>query len=202
MAEATCALTPIAYNGVDKKSGKTLFNRAENVHIAGVEFGENPKMLTDSWNCYTNQWLKRCVYTRVPFGNTVAAYAASAFWHGFKCTSSNTAGYYLTFLSASLITSMGRAARRNLRPLFITPGSKLIAWKWLYDLLGRAFSIMFMNYFFIPFMVATFWESLNVWIDIYFVGHFLAIAIIVTLENMQYGQKLQRIFIPKDVKEE
>jgi lysophospholipid acyltransferase len=49
ISEASCSMTKISYNGTDK-NGNPLFDRGENVKILGVEIGENPKMLTDSWN--------------------------------------------------------------------------------------------------------------------------------------------------------
>lgn len=87
IAEAACSLTKIAYNGIDPATKQVSFNRAENISILGVELGENPKMLTDSWNKYTNIWLKRTVYSRATIQfRMILTYFSSAFWHGFHRT--------------------------------------------------------------------------------------------------------------------
>lgn len=196
-------MTKICYNGLDNKRNPT-FNRAENVNILGVEVGENPKMLTDSWNKYTNIWLKRTVYTRAPkAGRMPLTYFTSAFWHGFYRTISFiVAGYYLTFMSASLITMTGRAVRRCIHPLFNNHKSRLSGLKKVYDVVGSFCSITIMNYFFIPFMTRDFWPSVTIWIDTWFFGHVVALICIVSLEYLGFGKTLKAIFIPKETKKE
>lgn len=84
MAEAVCAVNSIAYSGDDPVTKKPTYNRAANVYVKGVELAENGKSVTDSWNCYTNRWLKRCIYERIPVMKTFGTYLGSAIWHGFK----------------------------------------------------------------------------------------------------------------------
>ncbi|KAI8908342.1 MBOAT, membrane-bound O-acyltransferase family-domain-containing protein [Gorgonomyces haynaldii] len=182
IAESTACLTNIAY-----KDGK--YDRAENVHIVGIELGQNAKSMTDSWNKYTNMWLKNTVYTRVTLGATSATYFASAFWHGFY------PGYYLTFMSAVFITMAGRAIRRNLRPLFIAPG-QFASYKTVYDYVGIFFTLTTMNYFFIPFMTRQFYSSFEIWRDTYFVGHVGAILTILILDKTNFGKILKKRFVP------
>lgn len=49
------------------------------------------------WNIATSNWLRRCVYERVPSSiATFSSFAMSAVWHGFY------PGYYMTFISSAL----------------------------------------------------------------------------------------------------
>lgn len=54
----------------------------------------------------TNLWLRLIVYERVPkkYG-TLLTFSLSALWHGFY------PGYYLTFISGSLIVTAARTVR-------------------------------------------------------------------------------------------
>ncbi|KAJ1338918.1 hypothetical protein BSLG_006553 [Batrachochytrium salamandrivorans] len=54
----------------------------------------------------------------------------SAMWHGFH------AGYYMSFLSATLWIIVGRTTRRYFRPFVTLPESSLRAYKPLYDTIG------------------------------------------------------------------
>jgi len=67
---------------------QTNRDRASNVDILSLEFAQNFKGITDSWNKKTNLWLKNYVYLRLtpPNGKpsgfvTLATYMTSAFWH-------------------------------------------------------------------------------------------------------------------------
>jgi lysophospholipid acyltransferase len=166
LSEASSSLTGISFNGYD--ANKTpIFNASENVNVYNIEFAQNMKMLTDSWNKYTNLWLKHTIYTRVNYGSTFATYLGSAFWHGFH------PGYYLTFVSAALVTASARIVRRHLRPLFIQKSSKL-----LYDYAGTIVTLVIANYFFMPFIVKDFETSLYIWKQVYFFGHFMTLMAI------------------------
>ncbi|KAH9250994.1 hypothetical protein BASA81_011168 [Batrachochytrium salamandrivorans] len=55
----------------------------------------------------------------------------SAMWHGFH------AGYYMSFLSATLWIIVGRTTRRYFRPFVTLPESSLRAYKPLYDTIGH-----------------------------------------------------------------
>lgn len=48
----------------------------------------------NSWNIAIQEWLRRCIYERLPYSkaiNQLLTFMVSAFWHGYY------AGYYLTF---------------------------------------------------------------------------------------------------------
>lgn len=124
LCEGACVLTGVGFNGYDPKTGRTLWNRVRNINILDIEMAESFKVLFDSWNCRTNVWLRDCVYKRlVKKGQkpgtrqTLATFLTSAIWHGIE------PGYYLAFLSAGLLTSLGRQCRNYIRPYFIAPSS-------------------------------------------------------------------------------
>ena len=55
------------------------------------------------WNKATSNWLRRCVYERVPKSiATAASFFMSAIWHGYY------PGYYLTFMSCALWNEVGK----------------------------------------------------------------------------------------------
>lgn len=105
LSEATGVLTGIAFNGYDV-NGQPRWDRTMNVQIGAYEWAENPRSLLASWNISTNRWLRYYVYERLSTGGsaaTLATFVVSAVWHGFY------AGYYLTFISGSIITSLARS---------------------------------------------------------------------------------------------
>jgi lysophospholipid acyltransferase len=204
-AEASCSLTKISFNGYDNEK-KPKFDRAENVNVLGVEFGENPKMLTDNWNKYfiilnlfryTNVWLKRTVYTRTSKNYRMPlTYFTSAFWHGFF------PGYYLTFVSASLATLTGRTMRKHLHPIFNSSQSNLSFLKPVYDIVGSVCSITLMNYFFIPFMLREFNASVNIWMQTFFFAHVVTTCVIFVMDYGGIGKKLSGAFVPHITKKD
>lgn len=70
---------------------------------ASFQLATNLRDAISSWNMGTNQWLRLIVYERVPKKYaTLLTFSLSALWHGFY------PGYYLTFVSGSLIVTAAR----------------------------------------------------------------------------------------------
>lgn len=55
--QGACVLSGLGYNGVDARTGKTLWNRCQNVDFLNIEFANNWKELLDHWNMNTSRWL-------------------------------------------------------------------------------------------------------------------------------------------------
>lgn len=201
LMESICCTTRLAYNGIGPKTNRVTYDRAENVNILGVEYAENAKMLTDSWNKYTHLWLKRTVYTRFNSNATIAqimTYLTSAFWHGFyRNQVFNLAGYYLSFLSGALVTACGRTLRKEIRPLFITKGSPLARFKFLYDILGSLLTVATMSYVFAAVGTREWKSSLELWKETGFLGHLLCIGTMILLDGFKIGQLLQKLVLGK-----
>ncbi|KAI9015036.1 MBOAT, membrane-bound O-acyltransferase family-domain-containing protein [Gaertneriomyces semiglobifer] len=194
LSEAACIISGVGYRGVDPRTGKHDWGRVQNVYIRGFELAPNPKLAIDSWNKNTGLWLRRYIYLRITKANkpgaraAVATYATSAFWHGFR------PGFYLTFLSGSLLSVAARTVRRTLRPIFATPGSKGFPYKHIYDFVGWIATFVSLNVLVAPFMVHSVERSLYVWKSVGFFVH-VALVSILAMEALggtrvvkKYGQ--------------
>ncbi|KAJ3330281.1 lysophospholipid acyltransferase [Blyttiomyces sp. JEL0837] len=154
------------------------------------EFLAYPLLFRDfigAWNIKTNQWLRNCIYLRMvhegkshPAVASFVTFAASAFWHGFY------PGYYLTFLTAALLTAVGITLRRNLRPLF-TGRSTLRHYKPVYDMLGWMTTHMAMNYVCGPFPLNKLKLGIRFWSSVHYFIHVGLISILVGLEVKSFG---------------
>lgn len=110
LAEGSCILAGLGYNGVDPKTGKVSWDRLQNVSPWGVETGTNSRAYLENWNMNTNKWLRNYIYLRVTpkgqkpgFRASMATFVTSAFWHGFY------PGYYLTFILASFVQTAAKS---------------------------------------------------------------------------------------------
>ena len=69
-----------------------MWTGAANVKFQNIEWAENFKVLIDSWNMKTNNWLREAVYKRVTpkgkkpgFKSSLLTYGTSAFWVREEC---------------------------------------------------------------------------------------------------------------------
>ncbi|KAI9286153.1 membrane bound O-acyltransferase [Umbelopsis sp. AD052] len=191
LAEGACVLCGLGFNGYDK-DGKARWNRVSNIRPFTYESGESIKVLLEAWNMRTNVWLKNYVYLRVSngkpgFGATVATFATSALWHGFH------PGYYLTFVSGSLVQNVAKKLRRLVRPFFFTPDLKHpLPTKRIYDLYGYIAAQSSINMIAGPFLVLELNGSLLVWKSVYFYVH-VAVFVIEGLFAAGLGKKLKAL---------
>ncbi|KAH6580425.1 hypothetical protein BASA61_009657 [Batrachochytrium salamandrivorans] len=200
ISEAAGIFTGIGYAGINPETQAPIFNRLENVNLWKVELGQSPKGIVDGWNIKTSTWLKRCVYLRVSTPGSRPTELAtgltnlvSAMWHGFH------AGYYMSFLSATLWIIVGRTTRRYFRPFVTLPESSLRAYKPLYDTIGFIVSMSTLNYIFIPFIVWRADASLSIWSSVFFLGHVVLGTTILLLDTLGVGRYLLRYWLPKFV---
>lgn len=110
LTEGACILSGLGYNGVDPKTGNVSWNRLQNVNPWGLETAQNSRAYLGNWNMNTNNWLRNYVYLRVTpkgkkpgFRSSMATFTTSAFWHGFY------PGYYLAFMTASLLQTVAKS---------------------------------------------------------------------------------------------
>ncbi|WOO80133.1 Lysophospholipid acyltransferase [Vanrija pseudolonga] len=192
LSEGACILTGIGFNGYDPKTGRTLWNRVRNINILSIETAESFKVLFDSWNCRTNVWLRDQVYKRLtPKGKkpgsvqSMATFVTSAFWHGVD------PGYYLAFVTAGLLSSLGRQLRRYVRPYFLPLGSEGAAkpnsmprWpfpnlaKRTYDVVGWVMVQINLNYVASAFLLLRADYCITAWSRMYWYSHIIiAVAI-------------------------
>ncbi|KAJ7179508.1 endoplasmic reticulum protein [Mycena filopes] len=172
LTEGASILTGLGFTGLSP-SGETLWNGAANVDVLVIEFPSNFKVLLDAWNMKTNVWLRECVYKRVTpkgkkpgFASSMITFGTSAFWHGIA------SGYYMAFLTGGFITTIGRLARANIRPLVLpAPGAPPSIGKRVYDVVGTITTTLLLNYAASPFMLLTATSSFTTWGRLGFYGH-------------------------------
>ncbi|KAI0554943.1 MBOAT family protein [Xylaria curta] len=165
LAEGSCILAGLGFNGIDPTTGRVSWNRLQNINPWGVELAQNSRAYLENWNMNTNKWLRYYIYLRVTprnrkpgFRASMATFVTSAFWHGFY------PGYYLAFVLASFVQTAAKHYRRNLRPFFLDPLSqKPLSNKKYYDFASWLATQTTFSFVAAPFIILGFKESLQVW---------------------------------------
>ncbi|KLU89375.1 membrane-bound O-acyltransferase domain-containing protein 1 [Magnaporthiopsis poae ATCC 64411] len=170
LAEGSCILAGLGYNGVDPVTGKVAWDRVQNIYPWGVESAQNTRAYIENWNKKTNMWLRNYIYLRVTprgkkpgFRASMATFVTSATWHGFY------PGYYLTFVLASFIQTVAKNFRRYCRPFFLDPVTqKPLPSKRLYDVFSYLVTQVTFTFATTPFLLLAMDTSLLVWSRVYF----------------------------------
>ncbi|RKP39542.1 MBOAT, membrane-bound O-acyltransferase family-domain-containing protein [Dimargaris cristalligena] len=159
LAEGACVRAGLGFGG--------YWDQLTNVYPWRFETGQNLKELLDAWNVATNHWLKHYIYLRLtPVGakptltTTLSTFFVSALWHGFF------PGYYLAFMTISVMSNVARTLRRTIRPLA------------MYDVACWLLTQLALNYSITPFMLLYWHDSIRAWQVNYFFGHVVLILII------------------------
>ena len=143
-----------------------------NVDISSIEFAENVRQLTNNWNKCTNNWLKNCVYhqvydaTKSITKSILTTNIVSALWHGLY------PGYYLTFVTGGIFTTLGRSWYQEVYCKFISKCES----RWIHQsYYWSSVTVMriLISYVSLPFHLYSFSDSLMAWLRLYFVGHIL-----------------------------
>ncbi|KAF7301578.1 hypothetical protein MIND_00723300 [Mycena indigotica] len=172
LTEGASIVTGNGFSGISP-TGQTMWEGARNVTPLEVELPSNWKTSLDHWNTKTSIWLRETVYKRITpkgkkpgFSSSMLTFFTSAFWHG------TAGGYYLSFLTGGFITTIGRLARANFRPLVLpAPGKPPTIAKRLYDIVGTFITVLLLNYTVAPFMLLTTASSMATWARLWFYGH-------------------------------
>lgn len=155
LAEGSCILLGISFNGKDE-NGKPKWDGLRNVNLSVLE---NTKEFDDyihSFNINTNKWVAQYVFKRLKFlGNKLLSQLLSLFflaaWHGTH------SGYYVCFFFEFLIIYMERDVKKmvssNERVMSILNTS---AMKVILNLLLRLYTVVFMGFCLIPFVMFKF----------------------------------------------
>ncbi|CAJ2505955.1 Uu.00g000850.m01.CDS01 [Anthostomella pinea] len=170
MAEGSCILAGLGYDGVDPATGKVSWNRLQNINPWGVETAQNSRAYLGNWNMNTNKWLRYYVYLRVTprnrkpgFRASLATFVTSAFWHGFY------PGYYLSFILASFVQTAAKHYRRNVRPFFLDPVTQEpLPSKKYYDIASWVATQAIFSFTVAPFVILRLDQSLTAWSRVYF----------------------------------
>eukprot|EP00941_MAST-03F_sp_MAST-3F-sp1_P003335 g3335.t1 len=176
MAESACIASGAAYSGRNEE-GIVQWSNALACKVRKVEFGGSMHSTMTYWNMGTAHWLRYYVYCRLPKNvKTVGTYMLSAFWHGLY------PGYYLTFVTGAMFTSV----HRGLRKLFFKRFGDYI---W-YHFAGFVITSSSLAYAAVPFLVLNLKESVKVWKTLGFFYHILAIGFL--LFYGKFGPKAEK----------
>ncbi|KAI0540906.1 membrane-bound O-acyltransferase domain-containing protein 1 [Xylaria digitata] len=178
LAEGSCILAGLGYNGIDPATGRVSWNRLQNINPWGVESAQNSRAYLENWNMNTNKWLRYYIYLRVTprnrkpgFRASMATFVTSAFWHGFY------PGYYLAFVLASFVQTAAKHYRRNVRPFFLDPVTqKPLPNKKYYDFISWLATQTTFSFAAAPFIILGFKESLQVWSRVNYYAIFTTFA--------------------------
>ncbi|QLL35039.1 hypothetical protein HG536_0H04150 [Torulaspora globosa] len=202
IAEASCILCGLGYNGYDPKTQTIKWNRVQNIDIYSVEMAQSTREMLEAWNMNTNKWLKNYVYLRVAkkgkkpgFRSTLFTFLTSAFWHGTR------PGYYLTFATGALYQTCGKIYRRNFRPMFMAEDGKTpLPYKWIYDAICFYVIKVAFGFMVQPFIILDLKKSLQAWSSVYFYIH-IGIAITFFLFKGPYAKQVIKFCKSKQPKE-
>ncbi|KAI5803186.1 MBOAT, membrane-bound O-acyltransferase family-domain-containing protein [Geopyxis carbonaria] len=172
LTDGACILSGLGYNGVDEK-GNIKWDRVTNVNAWKLETAENSRAYLENWNMNTNKWLRNYVYLRVTpkgkkpgFRSSMATFGTSALWHGIS------PGYYLTFVTASLVQTVAKNFRRHVRPIFMALDQKSPGpYKKIYDIFGFLATQIAFSYVVAPFIILGLGDSLRLWGRLWFFVH-------------------------------
>jgi len=171
VTEGSCILSVLAYNGVDKKTGKDLWDGVRNIRLTKFEFGYTFQSVIESFNYNTNQWAARYIFKRLKFlGNKTASHLATlvflALWHGFY------SGYYLCFLFEYVCVVAERQASSLMDRLPRFRAQLNNTWMWYPAWIVKKFIITSGCVFgFLPFALLTFERWFMVYKLLFFYGY-------------------------------
>uniref|UniRef100_A0A1I8FUU1 Lysophospholipid acyltransferase 5 n=1 Tax=Macrostomum lignano TaxID=282301 RepID=A0A1I8FUU1_9PLAT len=155
------------FSGIEKISRKPEYKLAQNFEFFHAEFGTSLKLCIDFWNISTVNWLRECIYERVPGKHaTLAVFFASAARHGFY------PGYYLMFISLAGFTQVARMARRVVRPHFQQSEPLRKA----YDIATGVAAMTTLNCCAGAFALLELSKSWAFWRSVYFLPHLVALV--------------------------
>ncbi|RCH97814.1 lysophospholipid acyltransferase [Rhizopus azygosporus] len=174
LSEGASILAGMGFNGYDQ-DGHPKWNRLTNVNVLYCEFAQSYKQLSENWNIGANHWLRHYVYLRSAHlgatGSTLLTYVVSAMWHGFH------PGFYIFFMTLSVLQLIARQVRRTVRPFFLTvDGTPKRYWKTFYDVCTWATSFGLLNMLVPCFDLLYVSRILHIWRQIYYC-HFIVIVI-------------------------
>lgn len=168
LSEAVSNASGLGFNGLDEKTKQPRWDLMDNIDIIKFENAFSQRDSIRSWNKTTEAWLRRTAYERAPKKYKVLmTFILSAIWHGFH------PGYYLTFLTGALFTLAARTGRRCFRHRFQQKSPTIFNF---YHLLTWITTRIAMAYLAFPFIILEFNGSLQIYNNLIFFGHLVALA--------------------------
>ncbi|KAM0677279.1 Lysophospholipid acyltransferase [Binucleata daphniae] len=138
----------------------TGVDNMKNVFPINAEFSSSIKELQQSWNIYTNAWLKESVFLPLKkygfYKASLATFFVSAIWHGTNPC------YFIMFLTFSLCVPLLNNNNKIIKSLF----RPSIAY--FFCILQM---MLFANFFSLPFFLLDYQKLFVVWQSLYFYGY-------------------------------
>lgn len=148
------------------------YSRHVNARVLAVEMQPSFAALAVSWNVQTGSWLRRYVYERLarpgvkPSVVTVlATQVVSGAWHGLY------PGYWAFFVTSAFLIEASKVVHRYEQGWPKAVRDSPVVW-----LLRCAYTTLKLNYTAAAFEVLTWSETIQVWRDVFFIGHLAAIV--------------------------
>lgn len=161
LVHSSLIFSEFAYNGYDEY-GNIKLDKGNNIDLS-FEFTPMAQQLAVKWNISVGQWLRHHCYERFASNQkTLAMFVTnilSAFWHGFY------PGYYLAFLTGSIILSIGKQWNKKIYPYFNS------------DILNILITMMTLTISFIPFVVLNIYDTYIIYSRLYFIPHIIMACI-------------------------
>jgi len=184
LSDAACNAAGFGFNGLDS-AGAAKWDAVLNIRYLDVEAATNFRAAMTGWNIATSNWLRRCVYERVPPAYaTLASFTMSAIWHGFY------PGYYLTFISSALFNETAKVLRRHVRPRVLpTKEAEKGVIAFLYHTASTSITMLSLNYLGHPFNVQSLDKAMVLWSYWRMAPHFVAVALLFGVPSLLPNKK-------------
>ncbi|KAI8643671.1 MBOAT, membrane-bound O-acyltransferase family-domain-containing protein [Parasitella parasitica] len=173
LSEGACILSGFGFNGVDDRQ-RPQWDKLSNVNVLDCEFAQSYKQLSENWNIGANHWLRHYVYLRFDSpgstSTTLKTYIISSMWHGFH------PGFYIFFMTASILQLIARQVRRIVRPFFLDKDQQPKLIKRVYDISTCIASMGLLNMLVPCFDLLHVSLILQVWREVFYC-HFIVIIL-------------------------
>uniref|UniRef100_T1J0V7 Lysophospholipid acyltransferase 5 n=1 Tax=Strigamia maritima TaxID=126957 RepID=T1J0V7_STRMM len=175
IAEGSCTLTGLTYNGKDD-NGNNLWDGCANFKVRIYEGSTTFAELIQSFNINTNLWVAQYVFKRLKFlGIKLLSQAAALFflaaWHGLH------SGYYMCFFLEFTVMKFERDLTLIIERIPIlckfVHASAMKPIKWIFL---KIFVVIFMGYCLVPFVFLKRYKWMQVYGSIYYIGHCIYIG--------------------------
>jgi len=169
IAEGSCILSGLTYNGLDE-NGNILWNSCANIEIGKYESADTFRGIIGSFNVNTNKWVQNYIFKRLKcLGSKAVSAVASLFflalWHGVY------SGYFMCFALEFVVLKFESDIQdlKNRSPRLSHLWNSLP--EYVRFLIGKWFTLQFLGYALVSFCLLSLPRWSAVYASVYYVGH-------------------------------
>lgn len=176
LADTSCVLSRMSYNGTDKETGKPRWDGMCNVKPLDIQTCCTIQSMVHCFNLQTGNWLLNYIYKRLQiYNNRVVSAGFSllflAVWHGFH------AGYYLGLLTVELpVILVERQAIDAFKPYFPPWNEMALSTRAMLFTLGMLWKWMVCAYGMVGVVFLSASLVIQCWAQVLFIVHALCLA--------------------------